>query len=126
MARQRPEDVIKEVNQQEDDNYGDETISGTNPRPDSDDDLEKVMDDVVGSDFDEEKPLDIADEIEDDEEEIQKGEINDYQSEEDPENEEPEGELERIEKKEDVSTDDPMDDLSDDDFGDEDPQEEEE
>lgn len=112
MARQSPDDVQKEIEELEDENYGDETISGTNPRPDADDDVEDFMEDVVGEDFDEEDDLDIADEIEDDEENIRDEEINDYQPDDD-DDVEPESELEKIEKKEDLVTDDPMNQVAD-------------
>ena len=127
MARQNPNDIKKELEQLEDENYGDETISGTNPRPDADDDIDANMIDAVGSDFDEDKPLNLADEIEDDEDEIQGGEINNYEDDEEDEiTTEPKDELLKIEKKEGLESEDPMDQVSDDDFSDEDEEDSEE
>lgn len=115
MARQRPDDVQKEIEELEDENYGDETVSGTNPRPDADDDVEDFVKDTVGSDFDDEDDLDIAEEVKEDEEDIRSDEINDYMPEEDDEKdeEEPEDYLQKIEKKEDLTTDDPMNQVAD-------------
>lgn len=114
MARQRPDDVQKEIEELEDENYGDETVSGTNPRPDADDDVEDFMEDVVGEDFDEDKPFNMGDEVNEDEIEIRDDEINDYTPEPDTDDdEEPEDYLTKIEKKEDLTTDDPMNQVAD-------------
>ncbi len=42
--------IAKQLQNQEDQVYGDETVSGTNPRPDSDDDVEAMMENVTGND----------------------------------------------------------------------------
>lgn len=118
MARQKPDDVIKELKNQDDENYGDETISGTNPVSGEAPDVDDMMDDVVGEDHDEEEELDIAEEIEGDEEEIKSGEINDYQDDEDEASEEtvPQDNLVEIEKEENLTQTDPMDSLTDEDL----------
>ncbi len=122
MARQKPDDVIKELKNQDDENYGDETISGTNPVSGEAPDVDDMMDDVVGEDHDEEEELDIAEEIEGDEEEIKSGEINDYQDDEDEASEEtvPQDNLVEIEKEENLTQTDPMDSLTDEDLVDRD------
>lgn len=118
MARQKPDDVIKELKNQDDENYGDETISGTSPVSGEAPDVDDMMDDVVGEDHDEEEELDIAEEIEGDEEEIKSGEINDYQDDEDEASEEtvPQDNLVEIEKEENLTQTDPMDSLTDEDL----------
>lgn len=118
MARQKPDDVIKELKNQDDENYGDETISGTSPVSGEAPDVDDMMDDVIGEDHDEEEELDIAEEIEGDEEEIKSGEINDYQDDEDEASEEtvPQDNLVEIEKEENLTQTDPMDSLTDEDL----------
>ena len=123
MTRQKPDDVLKEVNKQEDDNYGDESISGSNPVTGEGQDVDDMMKDVVGDDFDEDKPLDIADEVNDDEEAIREDEIDDYKEEPEIVNPVPEDELEKVERKEGLATEDPMDKVSDEDFTSEDEEE---
>ncbi len=70
MARQKPSEVIKELQKDEGRFYGDEEIGGTNTDPEKDDDVANMMTDVVGEDFDENGEVDIADEIEEDEEDL--------------------------------------------------------
>jgi hypothetical protein len=64
--------IKEEIAKQDKDIYGDETISGTDPSPDSDDDVEEIMEDAFGKDasdksFEKHKPFDIDEEIENDE-----------------------------------------------------------
>jgi len=88
MARQHPDDVQKEVDELEDEVYGDETVSGTNPKPGSDDDTKKNLEEVIGN---EPAPgFNIGDEINEDEAAIADKPINDYADEETEEDEEPE------------------------------------
>jgi len=70
MVRVKPQDVEEEVQKQEDEFYGDETASGSNPRPTSDDDVTSVYDDAVGYEEQEEEPeeVGIAGQVEEDEE----------------------------------------------------------
>jgi hypothetical protein len=42
------DDIKKELQREEDEVYGDETISGSSPRPSSDDDVEQGMENVTG------------------------------------------------------------------------------
>lgn len=86
MARQHPDDVQKEVEELEDEVYGDQTVSGTNPAPTSDDDTKENLEDVIGNEPD--QAFNIGDEINSDEHAIQDLPINDYQEEEQDEEEE--------------------------------------
>lgn len=70
MAKQNPDDIRRELEEQDDEFYGDETVSGSNPDPDSDDSVSEMMTDTVGDDFDETEDLDIAEEVKEDEEDL--------------------------------------------------------
>jgi hypothetical protein len=66
--------VKQQIQQQNDDVYGDETYAGSSPRPDADDDIEMVIGNTMGEDAVEDiaghKPFNVADEIEGDEDAI--------------------------------------------------------
>lgn len=118
MTKQNPDDVKRELEEQDDEFYGDETVSGSNPEPDSDDSVEEMMSDVVGEDFDETQEVDIAEEVGEDEEDIREKPIENYRAEgEMPDKSEaiPDSGLEKAQKKE-AATMDPMPNLSDDDL----------
>lgn len=119
MARIRPEEIEKEKLEQDMENYGDESYSGHAPTQSvisNVHDVDEMMEDVVGEDFDEDAPLNIADEIDDDEEDLQDKPINNYQPEEEEEDDEVEDSLLEVVREENVSEEDPMDSVSDDDF----------
>jgi hypothetical protein len=42
----------KQVREQDDIVYGEETISGSSPKPESDDDIEEILEEVMGDDID--------------------------------------------------------------------------
>lgn len=67
MVRQSARDVRDEVKKQEDEFYGDSTISGTAPDPSSDDDVDEVVEEVTGEKPEEFEPVGIAEEIDKDE-----------------------------------------------------------
>ena len=67
MARQKPKDIEKELKKQDDEVYGEETVSGSSPRPASDDDTTDNLKDVIGNEPKNDKPFTIAEEIEADE-----------------------------------------------------------
>jgi len=67
MTRQKPRDIEKEFQKQDDAFYGDETVSGSSPRPTSDDDTVDNLKDVTGNKPDDSKPFTIAGEVEADE-----------------------------------------------------------
>jgi hypothetical protein len=66
--------VKQQIQQQNDDVYGDETYSGSSPRPDADDNIDDIVRDAMGKDavedIDNRKPFNLADEIEEDEKDI--------------------------------------------------------
>ena len=126
MARLRPEDIEKEKLEQDMENYGDESYAGQQASLDSDDDVDEMMKKAVGEDFEEEDELNLAKEIEEDEEDASQKPIDNYlpdpDDEEDVESVDP---LLEIERKEGIQTDDPMTQVSDDDFGDDDEEDQE-
>ena len=126
MARLRPEDIEKEKLEQDMENYGDESYAGQQASLDSDDDVDEMMKKAVGEDFEEEDELNLAKEIEEDEEEASEKPIDNYlpdpDDEKDVESVDP---LLEIERKEGIQTDDPMTQVSDDDFGDDDEEDQE-
>jgi len=73
MAKPTPKQLEEELKKQ-DDLYGDgeDRLGGSATDPEEDDDMEEAMEDVTGDEFDDEKPepVNIAKEVEDDEEEI--------------------------------------------------------
>jgi len=70
MVREDPTKIAKQVAQQDDDFYGDETAAGTNPDPESDDDVDEMMEEEIGNVPESSDPLDIATEVDHDEEDI--------------------------------------------------------
>ncbi len=72
MARMKVKDIQKEVNREEDEFYGEETISGSSPKPSSDDDAESALAGAIGPDAHDvvknHKPFDIDEEVDKDEE----------------------------------------------------------
>jgi len=125
MARQKPDEVEEELQKDEDRFYGDQTVSGTSTHPDSDDDVEEMMSDVVGEDFDENEEVGLAEEIQEDEEDLRGKPIENYQA----EGSTPDAEdlivdsgLEKAEKAN-ATFNDPMEDLDDDDFDEDDEEE---
>lgn len=66
MARQKPEEIKKELQKQEDEVYGDETWGGSNPRPSSDDDVEEELKEVTGDEPIEGEPYSISDAVNED------------------------------------------------------------
>ena len=69
MTKQDIEDVKKEIKENEDRFYGEETISGSSPRPDSDDNVAEALEDVIGNPPKRGKAFSLAEEVEKDEEE---------------------------------------------------------
>jgi hypothetical protein len=67
MVKQKADDVKKEVEEQEDEFYGDATISGTAPDPSSDDDVDEVVKEVTGEKPEQFEPVGIAEEVDEDE-----------------------------------------------------------
>jgi len=121
MARQKPQDVADELQKDEGRFYGDQEVGGTNTDPEKDDDVADMMTDVVGDDFDEDEEVDIAQEIEEDEEDLREKPIENYQAEgstPDAEDSITDSGLEKAEKAN-ATFNDPMDDLDDDDLTDE-------
>jgi len=70
MVREDPTKIAKQVAQQDDDFYGDETYAGSNPAPQSDDDVDEMMEKEIGNVPESSDPLDIAAEVDHDEEDI--------------------------------------------------------
>jgi len=73
MAKPTPKQLEEELKKQ-DKLYGDgeDRLGGSATDPEEDDDMEEAMEDVTGDDFDEEepKPLNVAEEVDEDEEAI--------------------------------------------------------
>ena len=67
------DDVKKELKKLEDENYGESTVSGSAPDPESDDSVEDMLEEVMGEDASaqvsdpQDDGFNIADEINDDE-----------------------------------------------------------
>jgi|GEM_PF-3276193 len=76
MARQNPSDVDELLKKEDDEVYGESTVSGSAPDPDADDDVEKIVKDVTGEEP-ETSPwgFNLADEIEEDEKAIEEGDL---------------------------------------------------
>ena len=64
MVKQDPDDVKREIAEQEDEFSGEGTMLGSSPDPDSDDDVAKVRAGLVGDDQGE--VVSMADEVEKD------------------------------------------------------------
>ncbi len=67
MVKQDIDEVKKEIRENEDRFYGEETVSGSSPRPDSDDDVAEMIKEVIGNSPEEGKPFSIAEEVKKDE-----------------------------------------------------------
>ena len=84
MARQHPDDIQKEVDEQEDEFYGEGTVSGSAPDPEKvlSDDTAGMVKNVVGNDPDDEgeSGFNLGDEVNDDEHAIEDKPIDDYTS----------------------------------------------
>lgn len=70
MPRMKVKDIKREVNKEEDEFYGEETETGSSPKPSSDDDVEKDLENVIGPDakdiLNKRKPFDIDEELDKD------------------------------------------------------------
>ena len=77
MVREDPQKVNKQLKKDEDQYYGDATISGSSPDPESDDNADDAMEDVTGEPQGDE-PLNIAKHIEEDEEAEAMKPVDDY------------------------------------------------
>lgn len=79
------DDIKEELKRQEEEFYGDETVSGSSPDPESDDSVETMVEDAMGEDASanvsdpKASGFNIADEIEGDEEEVLESPTVDYQ-----------------------------------------------
>jgi hypothetical protein len=95
MVRPHPDDIKKELEEQEDAYYGDETVSGSNPNPAkvTQNDTEDNIEDVTGNEPKAGVPFSLADEVDDDEMARRGRKNKDYYEE-----DEPESEMEKIEK----------------------------
>lgn len=51
MAKTKLNDIKKQVKQQDEDNYGEETMSGSSPDPESDDNVAETLEKTVGTDL---------------------------------------------------------------------------
>ena len=81
MVREDPRKIAEQVQKQDDEFYGEETAVGSSPRPDSDDDTEEVLEDFIGK-----KPtkeLNIAEEIDEEEDDLHSLPIDDDDSDDD-------------------------------------------
>ncbi len=67
MTKQDIDDIKKELREDEDRFYGEETVSGSSPRPESDDDVKEMVKEVIGNPPEEGKPFSIAEEVKKDE-----------------------------------------------------------
>ena len=69
MAKQDPDDVKREIDEQEDEFSGEETSSGSSTEPGAAADTQKIYEEFVGSDSNEGKdePVDTSKEVHDDE-----------------------------------------------------------
>jgi len=67
MVKAKAKDIKKQIQQQDKDVYGDTTISGSSPDPESDDDVEKVVEEVTGEKPKQGEEFSISDEVEKDE-----------------------------------------------------------
>ncbi len=70
MAGEDVDEVKKELKENEDRFYGEETVSGSSPRPESDDDVKEMVKEVIGNPPEEGKPFSIAEEVNKDEKAI--------------------------------------------------------
>lgn len=61
------DDIKKQIKQQQDDVYGDSTVSGSAPDPEADDDVEEILEEVVGTDINPGDEFHLADEVMEDE-----------------------------------------------------------
>jgi hypothetical protein len=84
MVRQHPDDIQKEVDEQEDEFYGEGTVSGSAPDPEKvlRDDTAGMVENVVGNDPDDEGEdgFNLGTEVNDDEQAIEDKPIDDYMS----------------------------------------------
>ena len=67
------DDIKKELKRQEDEVYGENTISGSSPDPDSDDDVMTNLEDAVGAGINPGDEFHLADEVMNDESARQPG-----------------------------------------------------
>lgn len=85
MGVSNKDDIKKQLKQQNDQVYGDETVSGTMPDPESDDDIAESVEDVMGADAEkdikEHKPFNIGEEVNEDEEDAAGWSIDDDEEE---------------------------------------------
>ncbi len=79
------DDIKKQLKQQADDNYGEATVSGSAPDPDSDDNTRENLEEVVGGNINPADEFHLADEVMKDEESRLPG--NSYPEDVDEENE---------------------------------------
>ena len=70
MTKQDIDDIKKEIMENEDRFYGEETVSGSSPRPESDDNVKEMVKEVIGNPPEEGKPFSIAEEVNKDEKAI--------------------------------------------------------
>ena len=104
MVRPKPEEIQKELDDLQKDVYGENTVSGTAPDPESDDDVEQNLTDVTGEssgDIEDEQSHNIGRTVNKAEIDIREKEIDDYE-EDDEENRDSDMDIER---KENVSED---------------------
>ena len=67
MSKAKIYDIKKQVKQQDQDNYGEETISGSSPDPESDDDVAEVLKQTLGADLKRGDEFNLAEKVEKDE-----------------------------------------------------------
>ena len=63
----RRDDIKKQIKKQDNENYGEETISGSSHDPESDDDTAKALEEAVGTDIKQGQEFSLKDEVEKDE-----------------------------------------------------------
>jgi hypothetical protein len=67
MAKAKIKDIKKQIQQQDKNVYGDTSISGSAPDPESDDDVEEVVKEITGEKPEQGQQFNISKEVEKDE-----------------------------------------------------------
>jgi len=67
MSKAKIYDINKQVKQQDQDNYGEETVSGSSPDPGSDDDVAETLKQTVGVDLKRGEEFNLAEKVKKDE-----------------------------------------------------------
>ncbi len=66
MAKQKIDEVKKEIEEQKDEFYGEEAVGGSEMGLETDDDTKEMIEEVTGDEPEEEKPYSIAEDLQGD------------------------------------------------------------